>query len=211
MNFLSKCKQNKTTNVQMMVITAMLAAISSVLMFFEFPLSFIALPFYKLDFSEVPVLIGTLAFGPICGIVVEAIKVLVHLLFVPSQTAGIGELANFLIGCSFVIPLGLIYKYKKTRNCALLGLVIGSAIMTVTATALNAFLLLPLYSKVFNMPMHVFTDMGHAIIPAIHNLFTFCVLSVAPFNLIKCFIVSIATYFLYKPLRIFLQKDIHTS
>lgn len=107
----------------------MLAALSAVLMFFEFPLGFIAPSFYEFDFSEVPVLVGTFSMGPIAGAVIEFVKILVKFLIKGTSTGGVGELANFLIGCSFILPAGFIYKYKKTRVGAIVGMLTGTVAM----------------------------------------------------------------------------------
>ena len=112
---------DNTAKTTKLAVTAMLAALSAVLMFFEFPLGFIAPSFYEFDFSEVPVLVGTFSMGPIAGAVIEFVKILVKFLIKGTSTGGVGELANFLIGCSFILPAGFIYKYKKTRVGAIVG------------------------------------------------------------------------------------------
>ena len=90
---------DNTAKTTKLAVTAMLAALSAVLMFFEFPLGFIAPSFYEFDFSEVPVLVGTFSMGPIAGAVIEFVKILVKFLIKGTSTGGVGELANFLIGC----------------------------------------------------------------------------------------------------------------
>mgnify|MGYP000284904119 FL=1 len=107
---------DNTAKTTKLAVTAMLAALSAVLMFFEFPLGFIAPSFYEFDFSEVPVLVGTFSMGPIAGVVIEFVKILVKFLIKGTSTGGVGELANFLIGCSFILPAGFIYKYKKSKS-----------------------------------------------------------------------------------------------
>ena len=97
------------------VTIGMLGAIAVVLMLFEIPLPF-APPFYEIDFSEVPVLVGCFALGPVAGVLIEFVKILLNLIINGSATAGVGELANFCIGCSFCIPAGIIYKRKKTKK-----------------------------------------------------------------------------------------------
>ena len=116
---------DNTAKTTKLAVTAMLAALSAVLMFFEFPLGFIAPSFYEFDFSEVPVLVGTFSMGPIAGVVIEFVKILVKFLIKGTSTGGVGELANFLIGCSFILPAGFIYKYKKTRVGAIVGMLTG--------------------------------------------------------------------------------------
>lgn len=180
-----------------MVQIGMLGAVSVVLMMFEIPLWF-APSFYKLDFSEVPVLIGTFAMGPLAGAAIEFIKILLHLLFKGTTTAGVGDFANFLIGCALVVPAGILYQRKKTRKNAVLGLILGTAIMVVIGSALNALVLLPTYAKAFGMPMDALVGMGSAINPAITNVTTFAMFAVAPFNLLKGVTVSVITMILYK-------------
>ena len=85
---------------------AMLGAVAGVLMNFEFPIPFLAPSFYQLDFSEIPVLIGSFAMGPLAGVVIELVKILVHLVTKGTMTAGVGDVANFILGCAFVIPAG---------------------------------------------------------------------------------------------------------
>ena len=183
---------------RMIVCVGMLAAISTILMLFEFPLPFLAPGFYELDFSEVPILIGAFALGPVAGVLTELVKVLLNLVINGTQTAFVGEFANFVMGCMFVLPASLIYKMKKSRKHAVIGLAAGTVIMSVAAVFINALVLLPAYAKAFGMPIDAFVEMGSAINPAINSLWTFVVLAVAPFNLIKGVLVSVITVLLYK-------------
>lgn len=185
---------------------AMLGAVSVVLMMFEIPLWF-APSFYKLDFSEVPVLIGTFALGPMAGAAIEFIKVLLHLLFKGTTTAGVGDLANFLIGCSMIVPAGMFYRRKKTRKNAAIGLTLGTIIMVVVGSAMNALVLLPVYAAAFGMPMDALVGMGSAINPAITNVATFAAFAVAPFNLLKGVAVSVITMILYKYVSPILKRN----
>ena len=175
----------------------MLGAVSVVLMMFEIPLWF-APPFYKIDLSEIPVLIGTFAMGPTAGIFIELIKIVLHLLFKGTSTAGVGDFANFLIGCSMIVPAGIIYKVKKTRGGAVVGMITGTLFMAFVGCFLNAFVLLPAYGKAFGMSVDALIAMGTAVNPSINSLFTFVVLAVAPFNLLKGLIVGVITFLLYK-------------
>jgi len=180
-----------------MVQIGMLGAVSVVLMMFEFPLWF-APGFYKIDLSEVPVLIGTFAMGPVAGVMIELIKVILHLLLKGTTTAGMGDAANFLIGCSLILPAGIIYKRIKSRKGALIGMAAGTLILITIGSFLNAFVLLPVYAKAFGLPMETLVGMGSAVNPAITNVTTFVLLAVAPFNLLKGVVVSVITYGLYK-------------
>jgi riboflavin transporter FmnP len=184
--------------IRTIVCVGMLAAISVILMLFEFPLPFIAPSFYELDFSEVPILIGAFALGPVAGVLTELVKVLLNLVINGTDTAFVGEFANFVMGCAFVVPASLIYKARKSRKNAAIGLTVGVLTMTAAGVLINALVLLPAYAKAFGMPMQVFIDMGTAINPAIQGVWTFVLLAVAPFNIIKGILVSVITMLLYK-------------
>ena len=189
---------NTSAKTRTLVEIAMLGAVAAILMYLEFPLPFIAPPFYEIDLSEIPVLIGAFSLGPVAGACIELIKVLLKLLLKGTSTAFVGDIANFFIGCSFIIPAALIYKKHKTKKTALVGMVVGTVFMAVVGCFLNAYVLLPTYSVAFGMPMDVIIDMGNQVNSHINNVATFVVIAVAPFNLIKGFIVSLITFLLYK-------------
>lgn len=199
--------QKGRSRVRTIAQVAMLGAVATVLMLFEFPIPFLAPPFYELDFSEVPVLIGAFAMGPIAGIAIEAVKVLLNFVLNGTMTAGVGEIANFLVGCAFVLPASLIYRNKKTRKHAILGMTVGAIVMTAVACILNTWILLPAYGIAFGMPVETFVEMGTAIHGAIDNLFTFVLLAVGPFNLLKGILVSGIVLLLYKRIRVILRGD----
>jgi riboflavin transporter len=176
---------------------AALSAVAGVLMLVEMPLWF-APNFYKLDLSEIPVLIGAFAMGPIAGIVIEFIKILLNFVLNGTVTGGVGELANFLIGCSFIIPAGLIYKHHKSSKTAVIGMAVGTLTLTVIGAILNYYLLLPVYAKVFGMPIQAFIDMGSVLNPLIIDLKSFILYAVVPFNILKGVVVSAITLLVYK-------------
>lgn len=191
-----------TSNI---VSCAMLSACATILMILEIPLPFIAPTFYKIDLSELPVMIGAFSMGPVAGIVIEAIKVLLNFVLNGTETAGIGELANFIVGCTFVVPAALIYKRKKTKKTAILALIVGGVLMSLLSTVINAFVMLPLYSQLMPMPIDRIVAMGAEIFPFVDSLFDFCLVCVFPFNLIKALIVSVITFFIYKPLSVLIK------
>lgn len=176
---------------------AILSAVSFILMMFEFPLPF-APSFYKLDFSEVGVLLGGFAMGPMAAVAIEGLKIVLNLLFTGSSTAYVGEFANFVIGCSFAVTASLIYKHHKSRKSALIGMVTGTLVMALVGAVINAVVLLPMYSVLYQMPMDALIGMGSAIIPAIHDIWTFALFAVVPFNLVKGILVSVFVFILYK-------------
>ena len=184
----------------------MLSAIAIVLMLFEIPLPF-APSFYEIDFSEVPVLVGCFAMGPWAGAMIELIKILLNLAINGTMTAGVGEFANSLIGCAFVIPAGIIYRKMHSRKGAIIGMVSGTLIMTILGCFLNAYLLLPAYSKAFELPMDALIGMGTAVNAHINGLLTFVVFAVAPFNLLKGVLVSLIVFLIYKKISPILHQN----
>ena len=189
---------SRMTNTRKLVVTAMLASLATVLMLFEIPLPFIAPPFYEMDFSEVPVLIGAFSMGPGAGVIIEAIKILINLIMNGTDTGGVGEIANFVIGCAYILPAAIIYKRKKTKGNAILSMVVATITMAVLSVFINAYVMIPIYSAF--MPLDQIIQMGKDIVPLIINTLTFCVFCVAPFNIIKGVLVSVITTFIYKPL-----------
>lgn len=186
--------------VKALVQIGMLSAIAVVLMMFDIPLPF-APTFYKIDLSEVPVLVGCFAMGPMAGVLVELVKILLNLVLTGTQTAGVGEIANFIIGCSFCVPAGLIYRRNRTRKSALIGMVTGTVLMIVIGCFVNAFVLLPTYAAAFGMPIDALVGMGTAVNSHITSLSTFVMFAVAPFNLVKGIVVSLIVFLIYKKIK----------
>lgn len=188
---------------------AMLGAVAGVLMNFEFPIPFLAPSFYQLDFSEIPVLIGSFAMGPLAGVVIELVKILVHLVTKGSMTAGVGDVANFIFGCTFAVPAGLIYRYKsvKSRKHAVVGMTVGTVLTAIVACFINAFVLLPAYGKAFGMPIEAFIEMGGAVHSSVNSLLSFAALIIFPFNLFKYALTSLIVFLIYKRIRVVLKGD----
>lgn len=178
-------------------IIGMLGAIATVLMLFEIPLPF-APPFYEIDFSEVPVLVGCFALGPVAGILIEFVKILLNLVLNGTVTAGVGEVANFCIGCALCVPAGIIYERVKTKKGATIGLISGTFIMTILGCFINAYIMLPTYAKAFKIPIEGLIEMGTKVNGNITDLFTFVMFAVVPFNLLKGVLVSIIVLLIYK-------------
>lgn len=189
----------KRLNVRYMVQIGMLGGVATLLMLFEIPLWF-APSFYEIDLSEVAVLVGAFAMGPLAGIMIETIKILLNFILNGTVTAGIGEFANLLLGISLVVPAGILYRRKKTKKGAAAGLLVGTLTMTLIGSLVNAFVLLPVYATAFGMPMEALVGMGTAVNPAITGLGTFVLFAVVPFNILKGIVVSIVTLLIYKKL-----------
>ena len=185
------------TKIRTIVQVGMLAAIAVVLMLFEIPLPF-APSFYEIYFSEVPVMIGTFAMGPLAGAAIELVKILLNFFINGTTTAGVGEVANFLIGCALVVPAGIIYRRKRTRKGAIIGMAAGTVFMTLLGCVLNAYVLLPTYAAAFQLPIDSLVAMGTAVNGSITDLFTFVAFAVAPFNILKGVLVSLIVFLIYK-------------
>ncbi|MDO5410827.1 MAG: ECF transporter S component [Lachnospiraceae bacterium] len=193
--------EKKLLSSRNLVQIGMFGALAGVLMLVEIPLPFIAPPFYELDFSEVPVLIGTFSMGPVAGVLIELIKILLKLLLKGTSTAYVGDVANFVIGCCFLLPAGIIYKMNRTKKGALIGMAAGTIMMAAVGAVANAYILLPFFSRLYGMPMDKLIAMGTAVNGLITNIPTFVLIAVVPFNLIKGIIVSLITDLVYKRVR----------
>lgn len=194
-------EKKRTFSTRKMAVTGMFSAIAMILHLLDFPLPFAPF-FYKLDFSELPVLIGAFAFGPVTGVVIEAVKILLKLCIKGTSTAFVGDLANFVIGCSFILPASVIYYFRKGKKSALMGCIIGTLILTFFGTAFNAVYLLPAFSRLYGMPLESILAMGSEVNPLMTDgsIVSFVICCVAPMNLIKGGSVSLVTMLIYKPL-----------
>ena len=188
----------KILTTRKIAMTGMFSAIAGVLMLIEVPLVFIAPEFYGLDLSELPVLICGFAFGPVAGVVAEFVKIIIKLFFKPTSTAFVGELANFVVGCSLILPATIIYRLKKSKRMAISACVIGTLCITIVGTIFNAVYLLPKFAQLFGMPLESIIQMGREINEHITNITSFVVCAVAPMNLIKGTLVSVITLLIYK-------------
>ncbi len=190
-----RSKTAQLWNVRVMTATAMLSAIAYILMFLDFSVPFMP-SFIKMDLSELPALIGTFAYGPVCGVVICLIKNVIHLLI--TSTGGIGEVSNFLLGAAFVLPAGLIYRMKKTKTRALVGALTGVVFMGVFSIASNYFLVYPVYYNF--MPEEVVLGAYQAIIPGMKSILQCLVCFNFPFTVMKGMFSVLITMLIYKPL-----------
>ncbi|MCF0259950.1 MAG: ECF transporter S component [Erysipelotrichaceae bacterium] len=204
----TKKTQSKTTpkdRIRWITKVSILSAIAFIAMMFEIPLPF-APAFYKLGLDECVVLLAGFSLGPMAAAAVEAMKIVLHMLFSGTHTAGVGELMNFLIGLSYVLPASIYYQHHKTKAGAWTAMAIGTLCLTLGGTLANYFIALPMYSYFFGMPMDAILNMGTALNPAITNKLTFCLFAVAPFNLVKGIVCSLVTGILYKRVSPILKK-----
>lgn len=192
-----KGQKKDVSGARYLAVCGIMSALAAVLMLFEIPL-FFAPTFYKLDFSEILVMIGTFTLGPTAGVIIELVKVLLKLVFKGTTTAFVGDLANFIIGCSMVVPASVIYYVKKTKKTALVGMITGTAVMTVFGSMFNAVYLLPKFSQLYGLPLEQIVAMGTAINSKITSVTTMALFAVAPFNIVKGVLVTVITMLLYK-------------
>ncbi len=197
--------RERVLTTRKVAVCGMFAAIAAVLMVLEMPVPF-APPFYGLDLSELPVLVGTFAFGPVAGVLIEFCKVVLKVLFKPSSTAFVGELANFVIGCSYLLPASAVYLLHKTRKNAVIAVITGTLCMTVFGTAFNAVYLLPKFAQMFGMPMEAIIAMGTKVNPSIRSVTGLVVMAVAPLNLLKGGLISLITMLIYKKISPILKE-----
>ena len=201
---IADAKSRRKAMIRRITVTAILTAMAFILMYLEVPLPFMP-PFLKFDFSEIPVLVGAFALGPVWGIVLELFKNLIHLPF--TATAGIGELSNFINGSIFVGFSGLVYLKIHTRKGAAVAMAIGTLTLAVIAVPINAFITLPLYGSVMNFSTEAIVGMSAKVNPLIKDKMTLLFFAFVPFNLFKGIVVSVFTFFIYKPV----SKLIHRT
>ena len=169
-----------------------LSAIAIVLFFIEIPV----VAFYKLDFSTLPAILAGFAMGPIQGIVVIVIKNLIHML--NTHTACVGELADIIMSCAYVVPASIIYRRAKTRKNALVSMLAGTAAMIFAAVLVNYFILIPAYKVLMGLTEEIIVGMGSAVWSYIDSLPKLVIFITAPFNVLKGIALSAVTYLLYK-------------
>lgn len=188
-------KRRNWVSTRTITITALLASISYILAFIEFPVP-LSPSFARMDLSDIPALIGAFALGPATGVIIELIKNVLQLL--STSTAGVGELANFLIGASYVWIAGFIYKYKRTKKGAISAYIISSIVMGVVAMIVNYFILLPLFETF--MPLDQLIVSFSEFLPFIQTKLDVVLYNVLPFNVIKGLVVGLVTMVVYKKL-----------
>ncbi len=194
-----KGTKERILNTRKIAVIGVFSAIAAVLHMLDFSIPF-APSFYKMDFSELPALIGAFAFGPVAAVMIEFCKIVLKLLFKGTSTAFVGDLANFIIGCSFLLPASIIYLFKKTKKTAVIGCVVGTLVMTVFGSLFNGIYLLPKFAQLYGMPLDSIIEMGSAINPAINSVSTLVIFAVVPMNLLKGTVVSVITILVYKKL-----------
>ncbi len=185
-----------------LVVSALLGAIGFLLMFIEIGVPIMP-SFIKFDISELPALIASFAYGPLYGILVCFLKNALHL-FV-TNTAGVGELANFLMGIFFVLPAGWIYRFRKSRGGALVGSLAGAALMGLSCVLINYFIVYPIYYQIM-IPKDVILAAYQDILPVVDSILESLLIFNLPFTVAKGIIVSVLCFLIYKKLSPILKK-----
>ena len=189
-----------------LTVTAMLSAVAFILMFIEFPIPALIPSFVKMDISDLPELLAAFSLGPIYGVAVTFLKNLLHIVFKGTSSAYVGELCNFLLGSVFSLAAGFIYQWKKSRKSALLGSVVGAALMAVISVPLNYFVVYPAYVVCYGMPLEAIIGMYQAILPSADSLIKCLTIFNLPFTFCKGMLDVLLCFLIYKPLSPLLHK-----
>ena len=190
-------KKDTTHNL---TVAAMLSAVAFILMFIEFPIPMLIPAFIKMDFSDLPALLGAFALGPVYGVIISFMKNLLHIVIKGTSTACVGELSNFILGAIFSAVAGYIYKHHKSRKTAIIGAVAGAVAMGVLSVPSNYFVVYPAYVQFYHMPLEAILGMYQAILPSADSLIKCLILFNPPFTLVKGLLDAVLCMLIYKPL-----------
>ena len=189
-------KKDTTHNL---TVAAMLSAVAFILMFIEFPIPMLIPAFIKMDFSDLPALLGAFALG-VYGVIISFMKNLLHIVIKGTSTACVGELSNFILGAIFSAVAGYIYKHHKSRKTAIIGAVAGAVAMGVLSVPSNYFVVYPAYVQFYHMPLEAILGMYQAILPSADSLIKCLILFNLPFTLVKGLLDAVLCMLIYKPL-----------
>ena len=190
-------KKDTTHNL---TVAAMLSAVAFILMFIEFPIPMLIPAFIKMDFSDLPALLGAFALGPVYGVIISFMKNLLHIVIKGTSTACVGELSNFILGAIFSAVAGYIYKHHKSRKTAIIGAVAGAVAMGVLSVPSNYFVVYPAYVQFYHMPLEAILGMYQAILPSADSLIKCLILFNLPVTLVKGLLDAVLCMLIYKPL-----------
>ena len=190
-------KKDTTHNL---TVAAMLSAVAFILMFIEFPIPMLIPAFIKMDFSDLPALLGAFALGPVYGVIISFMKNLLHIVNKGTSTACVGELSNFILGAIFSAVAGYLYKHHKSRKTAIIGAVAGAVAMAVLSVPSNYFVVYPAYVQFYHMPLEAILGMYQAILPSADSLIKCLIIFNLPFTLVKGLLDAVLCMLIYKPL-----------
>lgn len=200
-------KGNIRFSTKQLVMIGFLGAISTVLMFFEFPVP-LSPTFVKMDFSELPIILGGFMMGPVAGLFIILIKIALNFVLNGTTTMGVGELANMIGSISYMLPTVLIYRRNKTEKVIGISLVIGTILVSEATLFSNLFFIFPIYVKLYGMNIDMIVSMGRATNPYVTDLFSMMLFSMLPFNLFKYGAVSILFLMVFKRLEKILRNSL---
>ena len=187
-------RKNSRISAQYLTRIAVLTALASILFMIEIPV----VAFYKLDLSNLPVLLGAFSMGPAAGTAILFLKSLIGMMH--SSSMYVGELADFLMGAAMVLPAAILYRRNKCRKSALIGMVVGTIVMIIVAVLTNWKIMIPFYMTAYGMPMEAVVGMATAAVPFVDTQWELLLYVTAPFNLLKGVVLSLLTYLMYKRL-----------
>ena len=190
----------KKDTTHKLTVAAMLSAVAFILMFVEFPIPMLIPAFIKMDFSDLPALLGAFALGPVYGVIISFMKNLLHIVIKGTSTACVGELSNFILGAIFSAVAGYLYKHHKSRKTAIIGAVAGAVAMGVLSVPSNYFVVYPAYVQFYHMPLEAILGMYQAILPSADSLIKCLILFNLPFTLVKGLLDAVLCMLIYKPL-----------
>ncbi len=190
----------KKDTTHKLTVAAMLSAVAFILMFIEFPIPMLIPAFIKMDFSDLPALLGAFALGPVYGVIISFMKNLLHIVIKGTSTACVGELSNFILGAIFSAVAGYLYKHHKSRKTAIIGAVAGAVAMGVLSVPSNYFVVYPAYVQFYHMPLEAILGMYQAILPSADSLIKCLVIFNLPFTLVKGLLDAVLCMLIYKPL-----------
>ena len=203
----NKGKGHYTNITRFIVRVAIFGAISAILYvvpILKFPVPFFP-SFLEFHFDEIPVFIAGFAYGPLAAISILLIKTLIKLPF--SSTLMVGELSDLLFSAAFILPATIIYKHMRSFKGAILGLVIGMFFQLAVAILGNIYVMVPFYMFVFGLDEQTLLFICKAANPKINNIgWSYGLMAVLPFNLIKDAIVIVVTFLVYKSTHKFLDR-----
>lgn len=187
----------KSVTVKFVTKIAVLSALSAVLMLFQIPVWF-APSFYEIDLSDAVVLMGGFALGPWAAVLIELFKNLLNLLLNGTMTAGVGEFANFIMGCSLAVPAALVYRKHKSLKGAIVGLLIGILSLAVVSCTVNYFVMIPAYVYFMGFSVEAIVSMASAVNPLVGSFPAMILFATLPFNLLKGIVCAFVNILLYK-------------
>ena len=186
----------RVKSVRFLTLTAILTAIAVILQYLEFPVAFFIPSFVKFDFSDLPAILATFLVSPVSGVTVCLLKNLIH--FAVSQSFGVGELCNFILGVVMIMPAWSIYRIKPTKMTALIAMIAGSVIVAVASIFINYYITYPFYEQF--MPIDAIIGMYKELNGGVGSLWDALIWFNMPFTFVKFMIDSIVVFFIYKPL-----------